>query len=182
MVTGVLSNSIGRRPTIILLCIPLLSGWVTVGLSGGSITCICIGRVLQGFGIMSSVTQVYLVEIADAQRRYCIKCHFKQKLLSFETLPKVNNRTRNFYVYIRGWIGGSGALTVSAGITLVYVVGAFTTWRVACIICGAIPILVAITMPFLPETPNWLIANNKKEDAYKVNGLCIKNLMSSFVI
>ena len=70
LVTGVLSNSIGRRPTIILLCIPLLSGWVTVGLSGGSITCICIGRVLQGVGIMSSVTQVYLVEIADAQRRY----------------------------------------------------------------------------------------------------------------
>ena len=85
-------------------------------------------------------------------------------------------------MYIRGWIGGSGALTVSAGITLVYVVGAVTTWRVACIICGAIPVLVAITMPFLPETPNWLIANNKKEDAYKVKGLCITNSMSTFVI
>ena len=70
LVTGVLSNSIGRRPTIMLLCIPLLCGWVTVGLSGGSIIWICIGRVLQGVGIMSSVTQVYLVEIADAQRRY----------------------------------------------------------------------------------------------------------------
>ena len=70
MVTGVLSNLIGRRPTIMLLCIPLVCGWLTVGFSGGSITWICIGRVLQGFGIMSSVTQVYLVEIADAQRRY----------------------------------------------------------------------------------------------------------------
>ena len=68
--TGVLSNWLGRRPTIILLCIPLLSGWLTVGLSGGSITWICIGRVLQGMGIMSSVTQVYLVEIADAKRRF----------------------------------------------------------------------------------------------------------------
>ena len=63
-----------------------------------------------------------------------------------------------------------------------YVVGAVTTWRVACIICGAIPVLVAITMPFLPETPNWLIANNKKEDAYKVKVLCITNLMSTIVI
>ena len=69
LITGLLSNWLGRRPTIILLCIPLLSGWITVGLSGGSITWICIGRVLQGVGIMSSVTQVYLVEIADAKRR-----------------------------------------------------------------------------------------------------------------
>ena len=101
-----------------------------------------------------------------------IMCNLRQKL-SFETLQRVKNRPKNFYLYIRGWIGGSGALTVSAGITLVYVVGAVTTWRVACIICGAIPVLVAITMPFLPETPNWLIANNKKEDAYKVNRLCV---------
>ena len=100
-----------------------------------------------------------------------IMCNLRQKL--FETLQRVKNRPKNFYLYIRGWIGGSGALTVSAGITLVYVVGAVTTWRVACIICGAIPVLVAITMPFLPETPNWLIANNKKEDAYKVNMLRI---------
>ena len=70
LATGVLSNWLGRRPTIILLCIPLLSGWITVGLSGGSVVWICIGRVLQGIGIMSSVTQVYLVEIADAKRRY----------------------------------------------------------------------------------------------------------------
>ena len=71
---------------------------------------------------------------------------------------------------------------MSAGITLVYVVGAVTTWRVACIICGAIPILVAITMPFLPETPNWLIANNKKEDAYKVKGLCIISIGLKYIV
>ena len=65
-----------------------------------------------------------------------------------------------------------------------YVVGAVTTWRLACIICGAIPILVATTMPFLPETPNWLIANNKKEDAYKVDVLYITyyNLFNNHLI
>ena len=68
----------------------------------------------------------------------------------------------------RGWIGGSGALTVSAGITFVYILGAVTTWRIVCAVCGTIPILVAIMMPFLPETPNWLVANDRKEDAYKV--------------
>ena len=43
-----------------------------------------------------------------------------------------------------------------------------TNWRVVCAICGSIPVIVAILMPFLPETPNWLVAKNKREDAYKV--------------
>ena len=38
-------------------------------LSGGDLAPLCVGRVLQGAGIMSSVTQVYLVEIADVKRR-----------------------------------------------------------------------------------------------------------------
>ena len=59
-------------------------------------------------------------------------------------------------------------MTVSAGITFVYIIGAVATWRIACIVCGCIPIIVSIAMPFLPETPNWLVANNKMEDAYKV--------------
>ena len=71
-------------------------------------------------------------------------------------------------MHVRGWIGGSGALTVSAGITFVYAIGAVTNWRVVCAICGSIPVVVAILMPFLPETPNWLVAKNKREDAYKV--------------
>ena len=57
---------------------------------------------------------------------------------------------------------------MSAGITLVYALGAATNWRNVCAICGSIPVLVAIAMPFLPETPNWLVTKNKKAHAYKV--------------
>ena len=57
---------------------------------------------------------------------------------------------------------------MSAGITFVYVLGAVTSWRIVCVVCGTIPVLVALIMPFLPETPNWLVANDRKEDAYKV--------------
>lgn len=62
----------GRKRAIFLLCVPLLAGWITVLLSGGEFAALCIGRVLQGAGIMSSVTQVYLVEIADGKRRYVL--------------------------------------------------------------------------------------------------------------
>ena len=60
----------GRKRAILFLCVPLLAGWVTVLLSGGGFALLCAGRVLQGAGIMSSVTQVYLVEIADVKRRW----------------------------------------------------------------------------------------------------------------
>ena len=69
---------------------------------------------------------------------------------------------------IRGMFGGSGALSVSAGITLVFVFGAILpNWRWVCIGCGIIPVLVFSLMPFLPETPNYLVMTGNREEAYK---------------
>ena len=133
--TGFLSGSIGRKRTIIFLCLPLIGGWTTIGLSGGNVTWLCVGRILQGVGIMSSVSQVYLVEMADAKRR--------------------------------GWMGGSGALSVSAGITMVYVLGACLNWRWVCLCCGLHVLVVIVAMMFMPETPNWLIIKNRRDDAVR---------------
>ena len=58
LVTGAVSNALGRRVAIIGLCLPLFAGWLVIGLSEGDFLWIYIGRVLQGAGIMSSVTQV----------------------------------------------------------------------------------------------------------------------------
>ena len=52
-----------------ILCLPLLAGWVTTALAQEQIWVFYLGRVLQGVGVMSSVTQVYLVEVADTERR-----------------------------------------------------------------------------------------------------------------
>ena len=41
-----------------VLCAPLLAGWVTIGLSQAQVWIIYLGRILQGVGVMSSVTQV----------------------------------------------------------------------------------------------------------------------------
>jgi len=41
-----------------------------IGLSNGDYTLLVIGRLVQGFGIMSSLSQIYLVEISDAKRRF----------------------------------------------------------------------------------------------------------------
>ena len=58
----------------------------------------------------------------------------------------------------RGWIGGSGALSVSAGITLTYVMGALAPWRWVCVAGATLAAAVVILMPTMPETPSWLVA------------------------
>ena len=76
--------------------------------------------------------------------------------------------------HFRGMFGGSGALSVSAGITLVYSLGAtLPNWRWVCAACATIPILIVILMLILPETPNWLIMKGRRDEAYKV----IKNYL-----
>ena len=66
---GAMAGAIGRKKTIMVFCLPLLVGWIIVGISEGNFLLLCLGRIFQGIGTMSSVTQVYLVEVADAQRR-----------------------------------------------------------------------------------------------------------------
>ena len=56
--TGILAGKFGRRPTLMLLCVPLLAGWVTLGLARDQMWMFYLGRILQGLGVMSSVTQV----------------------------------------------------------------------------------------------------------------------------
>jgi len=41
-----------------------------IGFSDGSYTLLVVGRLLQGFGIMSSISQIYMVEISDIKRRF----------------------------------------------------------------------------------------------------------------
>ena len=72
---GAMAGAIGRKKTIMVFCLPLLVGWIIVGISGGNVLLLCLGRICQGIGTMSSVTQVYLVEVADAQRRQ-FSCFF----------------------------------------------------------------------------------------------------------
>ena len=69
LLMGVLAGAIGRKKTIMVFCLPLLLGWVIMFISNGDTILLSLGRIFQGIGTMSSVTQVYLVEVADAQRR-----------------------------------------------------------------------------------------------------------------
>jgi MFS transporter, SP family, solute carrier family 2 (facilitated glucose transporter), member 6 len=68
---------------------------------------------------------------------------------------------------IRGVLTSCAGVAVMLGFSIVYFLGSITTWRITALICCVVPCSTAIAICFVPETPFWLMAKNRKEDAMK---------------
>ena len=66
---GFVSNKIGRKHCLLLFTIPLICGWLTIIFEHENFIMVNTGRILQGFGMMPSIGQVYLTEVLDITRR-----------------------------------------------------------------------------------------------------------------
>ena len=51
------------------------------------------------------------------------------------------------------------------GFVISYSLGYTIGWRLNCFVMVAINVLSSLLILFLPETPYWLIENNKKDEA-----------------
>uniref|UniRef100_S4PEN4 Sugar transporter n=1 Tax=Pararge aegeria TaxID=116150 RepID=S4PEN4_9NEOP len=69
---------------------------------------------------------------------------------------------------IRGSLGAFFQLFLTVGILFTFVVGAYTSWRTLSIISAVFPILLVAVFWWMPETPQYLLAKNKRRDAEKV--------------
>jgi MFS family permease len=68
---------------------------------------------------------------------------------------------------IRGTIGSFFQLLVITGILFVYLIGPFMTLFWTNIMCGMIPIVFAAIFFFMPESPVYLVIENREEEAIK---------------
>lgn len=68
---------------------------------------------------------------------------------------------------IRGILTSCAGVAVMLGFSTVFFLGSITTWRITALVCCSVPIVTAIAICFVPETPFWLMAKNRKEDALK---------------
>jgi len=66
---------------------------------------------------------------------------------------------------IRGTLGTLFQLTLTFGILLVYVIGAYVSWTTLSALCLLVPIGLFIGMIFLPETPTYLLKKGRRGDA-----------------
>lgn len=68
---------------------------------------------------------------------------------------------------IRGTLGSYFQLMMVIGILLVYIVGSYVSVFILNLICAVIPLVFGGIFVFMPETPTYLIAKGKKEEAAK---------------
>ncbi|XP_031635118.1 facilitated trehalose transporter Tret1-like [Contarinia nasturtii] len=79
------------------------------------------------------------------------------------------------YVYLgeicqpstRGVLFAYSRIYTTAGIFTIFLLNTLMPWRTVALICFALPIITAIALLFVPETPIWLISRNRQEDALK---------------
>lgn len=68
---------------------------------------------------------------------------------------------------IRGLLTSCASLSVTLGVFVTYFLGSVVYWRTAAIICLSVPVVTAIAILFVPETPLWLLSQGRREDAIK---------------
>ena len=142
LLTGLLISSIGRKWTIITLCLPMALGWVCLLLPlwiANSNYLFYVGRFLTGLGCggFALAPPLYLGEIAETS--------------------------------IRGALGNTVQFMILLGMVIVSAFGIEHALNVKLItgLCLIPPILGSILMLFMPETPFYLVSKDKESEAMK---------------
>ncbi|XP_039748735.1 facilitated trehalose transporter Tret1-like isoform X2 [Pararge aegeria] len=69
--------------------------------------------------------------------------------------------------HLRGMLGAMASVGVSTGVLIQYIIGSVTSWNILAGLSATVPILSLLGMLFLPETPNYLLTQDKTEKAEK---------------
>jgi SP family sugar:H+ symporter-like MFS transporter len=138
---GPLSDRLGRRNLIIIAAILFTVGAIGAALAP-NVGVLVLFRVVLGLGVGAAalVVPLYLSEIAPTQ--------------------------------IRGAISSLNQLNIVVGILLAYIVNALLAnaeaWRWMLGLAAVPSLVLLIGMYFLPETPRWLVSQDRDEDARDV--------------
>jgi sugar porter (SP) family MFS transporter len=138
---GAISERIGRRRTVLLVAVVFLIGAAASAMSG-SATALAISRVFLGLAVggSSQIVPVYIAELAPAARR-------GRLVISFN-------------------------LAIGIGILVANIVG-FTlhdiwSWRTMIAVAILPALLLLLGMVRLPESPRWLVEQNRAPEARAV--------------
>ncbi|KAG6465043.1 hypothetical protein O3G_MSEX014904 [Manduca sexta] len=67
--------------------------------------------------------------------------------------------------HLRGMLGALASVGVSTGVLIQYVIGSATSWNILAGVSAIIPMLSLLGMILVPETPNFLLTQDKRERA-----------------
>ncbi|WP_404312438.1 sugar porter family MFS transporter [Agrococcus terreus] len=143
---GRLSDRHGRRTVLVALAVLFFVGAVVLVVAPG-LGVLVAGRVLLGLAVggASTVVPVYLAELAPHEIRGSIS-------------------GRNEVAIV---VGQLAAFVVNAilGVTLGHLDG---VWRIMVAVCALPAVALFVGMLRMPESPRWLVARGRREDALAV--------------
>lgn len=143
---GLLADGYGRRACIFVGCLLVLVGTAVQATSSG-LSHFMGGRFLLGFGasIASAAGPAYTVELAHPAYRGFMAGMYN-----------------NFW-----WVGNILAGWTTYGANLHLAEGSWA-WRVPTITQAGLPAVVMCLILFFPETPRWLVAHDRPDEALAV--------------
>ncbi|XP_053621850.1 uncharacterized protein LOC128681742 [Plodia interpunctella] len=127
----------GRRVGSIISSGLCLAGWISI-LLAGNLTCLLLGRILQGLSLGFCLTLGPIV-IAEC------------------TSPKN-----------RGIFLASTTMCLSIGSAVVHYLGSFLHWRDTALVCSVIGFIDLIICIYSPETPTWLAGKGRFDECKKI--------------
>ncbi|KAJ7563690.1 hypothetical protein O6H91_03G121500 [Diphasiastrum complanatum] len=141
IIAGFLADSIGRKKTIVVSAAIVLSGCIVIGLAP-SYWFILTGRLLTGIGsgFPYVIVPLYISEISPPESRGMLV-----------TFPEIFVNSGILLGYLSGFCLAPLPVSVS--------------WRLMLAIGGLLAVLVACIAAFMPESPRWLVLQNRKQEA-----------------
>ncbi|XP_046912227.1 trehalose transporter 1-like protein [Dermatophagoides farinae] len=138
---GFFTESFGRKGTLIFTTLPFVSGWILIAYSGNfdSLATLMIGRFITGF--------------------CCGLISLTVPVYIGETCDPAK----------RGFFGSGFQLTVTLGIVLTYIIGKYFIWSDLALFLTAFPLLLLLTILFMPESPVWLLKKGRISEATEAN-------------
>lgn len=126
---------LGRRKSLILYGVPFVAGWLLIALAGTSVTQVVLGRLLTG---------LCCGLVSGTAPSYVVEIAPPQ---------------------IRGLLGTSFQVMVVLGILLEALFATFLRWQSMAGVSLIAAIAMSGLMFFVPESPIWLLSNEKNEEA-----------------
>jgi MFS transporter, SP family, arabinose:H+ symporter len=157
-VAGILSDSIGRKKTMMISAVLFTASGIGCAISGSFaelVVCRILGGI--GIGVVSIISPLYISEISITQ--------YRGRLVSLYQLAITVGFLGAYFVnYLL--LDIARVHTPGAGIFSKIFVTEF--WR-SMLGMSAVPSLLFLIIIFLiPESPRWLILKNKKESAFPI--------------
>lgn len=175
--SGTLSNRYGRRRLLTLAALVFASSSMGTGLAE-SFAAFVAWRILGGYaiGLASGISPMYIAEISPA--------HLRGRLVSLNQLAIV------FGILLAQMVNWLIARPVPPGATAHEILGSWngqSGWRWMFAVTAVPSVLFLLTTFFVPESPRWLAAKGRNQQALRVlerlgGGACAQQVMNDFAL